>query len=342
MKRSWSKGRVKWDLFISYASEDRTPFVDALANGLMSQGYKVWYDEIALAPGNSLRRSIDEGLARSGAGIVVLSPSFFEKNWPQMELAALTGQEVTDGKLIVPIWHNIDRDAVAAYSPLISDKIAISSARGIPHAIEKIKQALNARSDQDASVAIQQFFEERADVRSLTYRSLMNFSQIAAYFKAFDLKIQEEVKTDPNQDDDDFDDAAFEQRMQAWGGNARKRFGIPPDTYISVEGPLTGEEIRDFERRLKKWSNGTLGQFGSAALFYDLDFWLDADYLYILYSIPNFSVSPSEREHLERAIVTIGARKCREKAIPWKTLLARVVASTRPVKPAAEAWLQSR
>jgi hypothetical protein len=35
---------------------------------------------------HSLRRKIDQGIARSRFGLVVLSPSFFAKNWPQYEL----------------------------------------------------------------------------------------------------------------------------------------------------------------------------------------------------------------------------------------------------------------
>ncbi|WP_129779438.1 toll/interleukin-1 receptor domain-containing protein [Peristeroidobacter soli] len=324
---------MKWDLFISYASEDRIPFVTTLANGLNAQGYKVWYDEFSLVPGDSLRRSIDHGLARSAAGIVVLSPSFFEKEWPQMELSALTGQEVASGKPLVTIWHNMDRDAVARYSPLIADKIAIPSGLGITDVIEKIKQALHARLNRDTSAAIGQFSEGRHHVRSLTFRSLMNFHQIAAYYSAYDLKIKEEFEARPDNcnedDDDDSHDEAFERRMQAWEGDARRRFGIPPDAYIVPDGPLTSGVVTDIERRLKKWCNGTLGQHGSAALFFDLDHWLDADYLYILYSIPNFSVSPRQREELEHAIAAIGSSKCSEETIPWETLLAKVVASAR-------------
>src|ERR1051325_3140270 len=75
-----------YDAFICHASEDKDDLVRPLAEGLMKLGHKIWYDEFQLRVGDSLRRSIDKGLARSRFGIVVLSPSFFAKNWPQYEL----------------------------------------------------------------------------------------------------------------------------------------------------------------------------------------------------------------------------------------------------------------
>jgi TIR domain len=70
-----------WDVFISHASEDKD-FVRPLAEVLQKSGLSVWYDEFALKVGDSLRRKIDEGLAKSRYGIVILSHAFFTKNWP--------------------------------------------------------------------------------------------------------------------------------------------------------------------------------------------------------------------------------------------------------------------
>ncbi|MNG40440.1 hypothetical protein D3C84_1290240 [compost metagenome] len=39
----------------------------------------VWYDEFELEIGDSLRRSIDNGLKNSKYGIVILSEAFFKK-----------------------------------------------------------------------------------------------------------------------------------------------------------------------------------------------------------------------------------------------------------------------
>jgi hypothetical protein len=59
-------------IFISHASEDKHDFVRPLAHALKSRGLRVWYDEFSLKLGDSLRRSIDKGLAECSAGVAKL------------------------------------------------------------------------------------------------------------------------------------------------------------------------------------------------------------------------------------------------------------------------------
>ena len=77
--------------------------------------------------GDSLRRKIDQGLANSRFGIVVLSKHFFSKEWPQKELDGLLSLEVEGGTRILPIWHEISKDEVARHSPMLADKIALNT-----------------------------------------------------------------------------------------------------------------------------------------------------------------------------------------------------------------------
>jgi hypothetical protein len=67
---------IRWDAFISHASEDKEPFVRQLAHELRQLGLHVWYDEFELKVGDSLAGSIDIGLRSSRYGVVVLSSAF--------------------------------------------------------------------------------------------------------------------------------------------------------------------------------------------------------------------------------------------------------------------------
>jgi hypothetical protein len=118
---------VGYDAFISHASEDKDDLVRPLANALDHMGFKIWYDEFELKVGDSLRQSIDKGLVNSRFGIVVLSRAFFAKNWPQYELNGLTAREIEGRKVILPIWHNIDKQVVLTYSPTLADKVALNT-----------------------------------------------------------------------------------------------------------------------------------------------------------------------------------------------------------------------
>ncbi len=116
------------DFFISHASDDKDSFVRGFAAELEKRGAKVWYDEATLKIGDSLRRSIDRGLASSRYGVVVLSESFFKKEWPQRELDGLTALETSDGEnRILPIWHKVSKDEVARFSPVLADRLALNT-----------------------------------------------------------------------------------------------------------------------------------------------------------------------------------------------------------------------
>jgi len=63
---------------------------DAIARPLYAEltaaGISVWFDEAVLEIGDSLRRKIDDGLIRCRYGVVILSPHFLRKHWPQREI----------------------------------------------------------------------------------------------------------------------------------------------------------------------------------------------------------------------------------------------------------------
>jgi hypothetical protein len=118
---------TNYDLFISHASEDKEEFVRPLAEALQAQGIKVWYDEFTLRVGDSLRKSIDHGLRSSNYGTVILSSSFFAKNWPQYELDAMVAREMDGHKMILPIWHKVTKSEVINFSPSMADKVALNT-----------------------------------------------------------------------------------------------------------------------------------------------------------------------------------------------------------------------
>ena len=115
---------IDHDVFISHASEDKDDVVRPLAIALRNLGLSVWYDEFELKIGDSLRRKIDKGLARSKFGIVVLSKSFIKKGWTNYELDGIMTRVVDGEQVLLPIWHEITKKEVVEYSPSLADKLA--------------------------------------------------------------------------------------------------------------------------------------------------------------------------------------------------------------------------
>lgn len=132
-------------LFICHASEDKEDIVRPLAERLLQAGNQVWYDEYALKLGDSLRRSIDQGLAEADYGIVILSPAFFAKSWTQRELGGLMALEAGASKPILPVWHKVGRAEVERFSPMLADKLSVSTDGGIVAVVEGVQYAIQGK-----------------------------------------------------------------------------------------------------------------------------------------------------------------------------------------------------
>lgn len=134
----------EFDVFISHATEDKETIVRPLAYGplayaLQERGLQVWYDEFELRVGDSLRRKIDAGIARSRFGIVVLSHAFFAKSWPAYELDGLVTMAMSGKQVILPLWHEISKDEVIRRSPSLADKVALQTS---DYSVDEIAEEL--------------------------------------------------------------------------------------------------------------------------------------------------------------------------------------------------------
>jgi hypothetical protein len=169
-----------YDIFISHASEDKESIARPLAVALAKKGFRVWYDETELKLGDSLSKKIDEGLAQSKYGIVILSKAFFQKNWPERELQGLASREVNSGeKVILPIWHKITKEDILSYSPTLADKLAAQTNDGIQNIVEQITRVLgtprNTKPSKDMYLRYQDFPKR---IRLSIVSSIIDFSSL--------------------------------------------------------------------------------------------------------------------------------------------------------------------
>lgn len=126
---------------------------------LKDEHLTVWYDETELKPGDRLIRSIDRGLSRSRFGLVVISPAFLRRNWPRVELDALTNREIaTDDGVLLPVWLDVDSETVRAYSPLLADRVAIIGSRGIDYVTSRVREVV--RPGRSPVVIAREMLEE--------------------------------------------------------------------------------------------------------------------------------------------------------------------------------------
>jgi hypothetical protein len=132
----------QWDVFLSYASEDTNSIARPIAEGLRHHGLRVWFDQFELHVGDSLTKAINNGLANSLYGVVILSPAFFGKKWTQNELAALVALEEPDRRRIFPVWHQLGVAEITEAMPILADVVAVQSSMGIPGVVRELLRAI--------------------------------------------------------------------------------------------------------------------------------------------------------------------------------------------------------
>lgn len=164
-------------IFVCHASEDKADFVRPLAAALR-QHFEVWYDEYELTLGDSLVRKINGGLASCDYGVVVLSPSFFQKKWPQAELDGLFALEGTTRKMILPVWKDVSVDDVRKFSPILAGRLGANAAEGVEKVVSEIRRAVEV-SDRTREISATDSIIERARQLDRTLQETRNQERLS-------------------------------------------------------------------------------------------------------------------------------------------------------------------
>lgn len=112
--------KIKQDYFISHANEDKSIYIQPLAECLIERGVTFWLDSLDISWGDSLALKVNEGLSESRYIILCLSKAFLARPWPEAELnAAFTLQTNTRQKKVLPLILNSKERILQRY-PLIA------------------------------------------------------------------------------------------------------------------------------------------------------------------------------------------------------------------------------
>lgn len=142
----------QYDLFVSHASEDKD-FARTLYEELHRRGLRVWFDELQLKVGDSLREKIDHGLARSRFGVVIFSPAYFSKGWAMAELNAFLHRQVSSRRVVIlPIRLNVSAQQVADQVPLLADRYSLDASEGVTRIAEDLEDRVKAGTSSPTAV----------------------------------------------------------------------------------------------------------------------------------------------------------------------------------------------
>lgn len=112
-------------VFISHSSSDK-PFVRKLVHDLVESNVDVFFDEVALSPGDSIVDSISGAIRDTNYLIVVLSPASVDSLWVQREINAALYREIDRrGMLVIPLLlHECE------LPPILADKLYLDFTGG--------------------------------------------------------------------------------------------------------------------------------------------------------------------------------------------------------------------
>lgn len=155
----------RYDVFLSHASEDKDDVARPLATHLLARQISVFFDESrdsGIQIGGSIARCIDQALATSRFGVVVVSAAFFERDfqrsWRRAELDCFLIREVREDRdVIVPVLHGVTPEQVADHSLLLARLCSISTTSGLPSVVDeivKLVRAAPAESRRGALIAV--------------------------------------------------------------------------------------------------------------------------------------------------------------------------------------------
>lgn len=137
----------KYDVFVCHSSKDKDEFVEPLVREMKRRGDLVWYDDDELGIGDSIRQSIDEGLAHAHTGVVVLSETFFDRDWTEYELNGLITKDIGESlPSVFPVWYRIGKSDVMEYSPPLADrKAVVTDGTDIERVARVLTEAVNSK-----------------------------------------------------------------------------------------------------------------------------------------------------------------------------------------------------
>ena len=289
---------MKWDLFISHASEDKGTFVKPLVLELIKRNINVWYDQFSLSPGSSLKESIEKGIRDSDFGVVILSRKFFEKKWPKKELNAIFTKElIGDSERLIPIWYEIEVNEIFRESPMIADIVALSSrnlsieeiARELavkvskqPFRLKDVKRSVNLYIDTN------KFDRRRLEIEIFNRLDLLvNFEN-----ESFDI---------PFYDDNEWELFVEEKNR------IREKYKFPSGLYEHGE-VISKDKVSDMKRAIKKWLYRKNTDEEIQEFAYKLYSWYDIDMYYVLFGCPNDLRSSEISTLLDDTIFAVGRK----------------------------------
>lgn len=139
------------DLFLCHAWDDRRGVATELCDQLEAEGVSVWFSEKDILLGQPFMREIDRGLAKSRAGLVLITPALLKRvdnrGVSDKELSELLARDQ-----LIPVVHETTYEEIRKVSPLLGSRNGLDTAEDSMEVIATKIAELFALDDELVSV----------------------------------------------------------------------------------------------------------------------------------------------------------------------------------------------
>lgn len=252
--------RYPYDAFVSYAVEDKIPFVNELVDRLTKANVTVWYAGRELRYGGSISDTIHEGLRKSRFGIVVLSRNYISKTWTLREFYSLYERHLGEYPVLIPILWDVTPRELAEKDLDMANIFSIDAGRGMDHVIHCICTEIDKRK------------RERRYSPRIRSVSLIILVLAALMSGVFWLYTHWNLQSQPNTElTHDILGSIIEHRIHAWQKEINETLltdnrgrAISIDSVNSIY--TTFWDTRSRYRNVYTFSNGNLNMQGRRAI----------------------------------------------------------------------------
>lgn len=167
------------DIFISHAHEDKVAYVYPLINELKNNSITYWLDEVEIGWGKRIIQEVSAGLISSKFVLVILTNSFLEKRWTQIELETALTTEINTGNLIVlPVLVASEKEVFNKF-PLLNSKLYLRWETGTGTIADNLARLLNREFKEDWTIHHPAEYSGKIWIKLLKRRS--NIEKIHRY-----------------------------------------------------------------------------------------------------------------------------------------------------------------
>lgn len=121
---------------------DKAAFVIPLVEELKAGGLTVWYDNISINLGESIKHEIQKGIENCLVFVMVISDAFLRSSWTSVELGMTLAQK--NDVRFLPILYNVGSDSVTKKFPFLLDLKYLSTSGDASEVSRQICDLVNS------------------------------------------------------------------------------------------------------------------------------------------------------------------------------------------------------